>query len=296
MQGTVWANLCCTVLMDKLGKIMYEKPDLMYKYKGAIQVPSLQMVDDVMVLGRCSSSQTVQSNSVVNSFMNTKKLTLSETKCHTVHIGNSKLTRCSSLKVQDEPRNKETSVKYLGDHVNHTGSVKATVEERRARAFGISAEVLSITNSVPLGQWRMKSGVMLRQAMLVNGTLYNSECWQGINVDKEIQTLNKPDLALLRGLVSSYSKVPLEFLFLETGCVPVSYIHACRRLVYLQTILKKDPAELLSRVYFAQKADSLPGDYCRLVAADQEKYEICRTEDEVRNMSSRLFRNYLKIR
>ena len=137
MQGTVWANLCCTVLMDKLGKIMYEKLDLMYKYKRAIPVPSLQMVDDVMVLGRCSSSQTVQSNSVVNSFMNTKKLTLSETKCHTVHIGNSKLTRCSSLKVQDEPRNKETSVKYLGDHVNHTGSVKATVEERRARAFGI---------------------------------------------------------------------------------------------------------------------------------------------------------------
>ena len=31
MQGTVWANLCCTVLMDKLGKIMYKQPELMYK-------------------------------------------------------------------------------------------------------------------------------------------------------------------------------------------------------------------------------------------------------------------------
>ena len=51
----------------------------MYKYKGTIPVPSLQMVDEVMVLGRCSSLLTVQSSSVVNSFMNKKKLTLSQT-------------------------------------------------------------------------------------------------------------------------------------------------------------------------------------------------------------------------
>ena len=99
---------------------------------------------------------------VVNSFMHTKKLTLSEKKCHTVHIimsnpGN----ECSSLKVQDTQMRKEPTVKYLGDQVNSTGSVKATIEERRGKAFGISAEILSIANSVPLGQWRVKSGIML---------------------------------------------------------------------------------------------------------------------------------------
>ena len=78
MQGTVWANLCCTVLMDKLGKLMYSQPELMYKYKGVVSVPSLQMVDDVLVLAKCSSSQSVQANSMVNSFMDVKKLTLSQ--------------------------------------------------------------------------------------------------------------------------------------------------------------------------------------------------------------------------
>lgn len=168
-------------------------------------------------------------------------------------------------------------MKYLGDHVNNTGTVKATIDKRRAKAFGLSAEIISSANSVPLGKWRMKSGTMLRQAMMINGTLYNSECWQGSDVDSLVKTINKPDEALIRGLISGHAKVPLEFLFLETGCAPVSFIHACRRLVYLQTILKKDPAELLSRVYFAQKSDSLPGDYCRLVAADQERFEICLT-------------------
>ena len=167
MQGTVWANLCCTVLMDKLGKLMYNKPELMYKYRGAISVPSLQMVDDIMVLGKYSSLQTLQSNSVVNSFMNIKKLTLSETKCHTVHIGRRTSKECSGLKIENTQMNQETTVKYLGDKVNITGSIKATVEERRGKAFGITADILSIANSVPLGQWRVKSGVMLRQAMLV---------------------------------------------------------------------------------------------------------------------------------
>ena len=238
------------------------------------------MVDDIMVLGKCSSLQTVQSNSVVNSFMHTKKLTLSEKKYHTVHIGMSNSgNECSSLKVQDTQMRKESSVKYLGDHVNSTGSVKATIEERRGKAFGISAEILSIANSVPLGQCRVKSGIMLRQAMLVNGTLFNSECWQGPNVDKEIMTLNKPDQALLRGLKTGHAKVPLEFLFLESGCNPVSFIHICRRLVYLQNILKKDQCELLSHVYFAQKADNLPGNFCRLVAEDLIILDISLTED-----------------
>ena len=87
------------------------------------------MVDDTMVLGKCTSLQTVQSNSVVNSFMHIKKLTLSEKKCHTVHIGMLNSGKdCSILKVKDTQMRKEPTVKYLGDQVNTTGSVKATIE------------------------------------------------------------------------------------------------------------------------------------------------------------------------
>ena len=66
--------------------------------------------------------------------------------------------------------------------------------------------------------------------------------------------------------------------------------------ITMQVVVCKSNAktELLSRVYFAQKADSLPGDYCRLVAADQEQFQICLSEEEVRNMSSRLYKKYIK--
>ena len=62
--------------------------------------------------------------------------------------------------------------------------------------------------------------------------------------------------------------------------------------ITMQVVVCKSNAktELLSRVYFAQKADSLPGDYCRLVAADQEQFQICLSEEKIRNMSSRLYK------
>ena len=50
----------------------------------------------------------------------------------------------------------------------------------------------------------------------------------------------------------------------------------------------------MSRVYFAQKADSLPGDYCWLVAEDQDRFEISLSEGEIRHMSFRAYKEYFK--
>ena len=53
MQGTVWGSLLCTATMDKLGKLVYSNSDLTYKYKGAVEIPSLCMVDDVLTVQGC---------------------------------------------------------------------------------------------------------------------------------------------------------------------------------------------------------------------------------------------------
>ena len=39
MQGSVWGSMCCVVLMDKLGKLAYKKPQLLYYYKGVVACP-----------------------------------------------------------------------------------------------------------------------------------------------------------------------------------------------------------------------------------------------------------------
>ena len=77
--------------MGKRAKSVYGQPKLMIKYKGVVPVTPLEMVDDILTILKCSS-QSVQTNSVVNSFM--------DIKCHNVHIGKSK--QCQKIRVHDE--------------------------------------------------------------------------------------------------------------------------------------------------------------------------------------------------
>ena len=73
MQGTVWTGLMCTCTMDKLGKKAYSDPNLLYTYKGEVQVPPLQMVDDIITASRCGN-QVVTTNAAVNIFVKLKKV------------------------------------------------------------------------------------------------------------------------------------------------------------------------------------------------------------------------------
>ena len=44
MQGSKFGSLFCVALMDKLGQLVYSKPDLLYYYKGKVATPPLQMI------------------------------------------------------------------------------------------------------------------------------------------------------------------------------------------------------------------------------------------------------------
>ena len=120
MQGTVWGSLLCTATMDKLGQLVYKNPELTYKYKGVVETPSLGMVDDILCIQKCST-QTVKMNAVVNSFIEGKKLKLSNKKCHRIHVQNKKLKsapKCPELQVHQEVMNNSAEEKYLGHLIN----------------------------------------------------------------------------------------------------------------------------------------------------------------------------------
>ena len=71
--------------------------------------------------------------------------------------------------------------KYLGDLINSTGTIRSTIEQRKSKGFGIVNEIISILDEIPLGRYRLEIGLRLRQAMLVNGMLYNSEAWHSVS-------------------------------------------------------------------------------------------------------------------
>ena len=171
MQGTVWASLFCTATMDKLGKLLYSIPEMMYQYKG-VPVPPLGMIDDVITV--TSVDQTSNMNKIVNTFMEHKNLKLSVTKCHRIHIGIGH-EKCPKIKVHDELMKVSESAKYLGDIIHTDGTMQATIENRQKKGEGIIAEILSIINEIPLGKHKTEVALKLREAMLLNGILFNSE-------------------------------------------------------------------------------------------------------------------------
>ena len=122
MQGTIWANFCCVALMDTLGKISYSNPSLLYQYRGEVPIPPLEMVDDVMAIQKCDNSSR-RTNSMVNSFMECEKLSLSEKKCHKIHMGKPNQS-CAALRVNKKEMLEVACEKYLSDKVHKSATNK----------------------------------------------------------------------------------------------------------------------------------------------------------------------------
>ena len=291
MQGSVWGSICCVVLMDKLGKFAYNNPEMLFYYKNIVGTPPLQMVDDIMAIQSCSS-KSLQMNTAINTFIDLEKLTLSNKKCHNIHIGKGK-TECPVLKVSGVIMEKSDRETYLGDIIDKSAKATPNIEKRKAKGYGAINDILAIVNEIPLSHWKVQAGLHLRQAMLVNGTMFNSEAWHNI-MDKDITPLEKVDEALLRQLLMGHSKTPLEALHLETNTIPIRYILKSRRIMYLHTILQRDANEMVRKVYEAQKSDPSPGDFCQLVSDDCKAIKLDIAEADIAKMSKQRFQTLVK--
>ena len=60
----------------------------------------------------------------------------------------------------------------------------------------------------------------------------------------DIAMLDHVDRKLLKVIFSSHAKTASEFFYLETSALPLKYIIASMRIMYLQNILNREKAEL----------------------------------------------------
>jgi hypothetical protein len=188
------------------------------------------------------------------------------------------------MKVHGQAVKNSNKEKYLGDIISSTGSNKPNLANRLSRGWGRVNEILGLVSEAPLGRWKIKSGLLLRKSLLINAILFNSEAWHNFSYN-QIEAFEKIDESLLRGLVLGHSKLPVPALYLETGQVPIRYIMAVRRILYLQTILQRGPSELIKQVYLAQKEDPNTGDFCKLVDQDRLLIDCQLSDDQIESVS-----------
>ena len=61
------------------------------------------------------------------------------------------------------------------------------------------------------------------------------------------------DRMLMKYILGAHSKVQTEFIYLETGAIPLKDVIATRRMMYLQNILK-DQKKKLSKGFLRLKS------------------------------------------
>ena len=186
--------------------------------------------------------------------------------------------------VHGEAIKNSKNAKYLGDILSNSGSNKPNIAKRLSRGWGRVSDILGLVSEAPLGRWKIKSGLLLRKSLLINAILFNSEAWHNFTLT-QIEAFEKIDEALLRGLVLGHSKLPVPALYLESGQVPIRYIMAVRRILFLQTILHRDENELIKKVYMAQKEDPINGDFCQLVQKDCQLIDCQLGDNQIEAMT-----------
>ena len=287
IQGSVWAGLKCTTMMDTLNKKVMSDKNLQYFYKGDQNIPIgvRGMVDDTIGISNCGT-EAISLNSTINAFIQSQRLTLSEEKSVVVHIGRKHKTKlpCPTLKVHNSNMKEAKSTKYLGNLVTSRGGVRDTVEDRRSKGWGKVATIKGILSEVDLGNHRVQVGLILRKAILVNSLLFTAEAWSGVR-EADLVRLEQVDLALLRSLVSGHSKCATEFAHLETGTLKLRHILTRNRLMYHHHILQQEKTETLRQIYEKQKTDYTKGDWFQLLLKDFEFIEETMDEEDIQKMS-----------
>ena len=100
--------------------------------------------------------------------------------------------KCPIKKVHGEALQNLKSEKYLGDIISENGSLDETINQRKLRGYSYILEIRALLSDMPFGCRRVEVGLMLRNAMFVNGILCNSEVWHSIS-KKHIEELEVMD-------------------------------------------------------------------------------------------------------
>ena len=72
---------------------------------------------------------------------------------------------------------------------------------------------------------------------------------------------------------------------MEAGAIPIRFILSGRRMIYIQTLIKRPEDELTKRVYMKQKESPSKGDFFNLVKDDFKLIGETMNEREIANKS-----------
>ena len=306
LQGEVFGPLQCSVQVDSFGKECLLENKHLYYYRGKVGVSPLAMVDDLLEVSNCGI-ETVKTNGFLNAKTNVKKLQFGGDKCHKMHVGKKHhlcpdvfvdnwelekidknghgIKNLEDIYVGDLMMDSVDNEKYLGDIIAADGSNTKNLQKRKSKGESAVSQIMSILQNTCFGPYYFQVAIILRNSILANGILTNSEAWYGLN-DSDLEILESVDEQLMRRVLEVPSTCPKEMLYLEMGCVPFKYIVASRRLNFLHYILNEDESSLIYKVLKSQSEQPVKDDWYLSVVKDLEEFQLDMDLEEIKELSS----------
>ena len=198
-------------------------------------------------------------------------------------------TLCPELLVHGTPMEMVKSEVYLGDVLSSDGTNSENVKKRISKGNGILAQIKNILETVSFGKHYFKIALLLRESLLLNGILTNSEVWYGLK-KSEIADLEKLDIMFFRTLFIVPKTVPTVSLYLETGCLRINTILKVRRLNFLQYLVKLDKKEMLYKFFIAQWKHPVQADWTNEVKQNLSEFELPSQLEHLESMSKNTFK------
>ena len=167
MQGSVLGPIKSTITIDTLGQDCQNFNKGLFKYKNMLFLPPLALIDDCLGFSKCGAG-SVELNAIINTKITAKKLRLSAEKCNHLHISKRKTSCYNNLKVGISTMKKSTECAYLGDTLSSSGSLDATIEQRRQKGVGLCSQIVGIVDGLSLGHYYYKISFIFQVKGSVN--------------------------------------------------------------------------------------------------------------------------------
>jgi hypothetical protein len=297
-QGGTWGSMLCSNSIDTLGKKCKNRGENIYLYKNTAEILPLAFVDDLNGISKCGE-ESMALNTFITTQIELKKLKFhvpdktGKSKCHKMHIGK-KNTFCPTLKVHGSIMQEVTEDVYLGDIIRSDGNNTKNIRQRISKGIGIVNQIFNLLGNVRFGAHQFEIAMLLRESMLVNGILTNSEIWYNFT-NNEVEEFSNLDRLFFRRLLGLQT-TPDEYYYLVFGVIPINLTIKARRINYLHTILSSESSGMLYNFFITQWYNPSPGDWTEQVKEDLTDFQISLSFEQIKKKSKESFKNMVKTR
>ena len=154
-----------------------------------------------------------------------------------------------------------------------SGKNDKNVDSRVSKGMGIVSEIMDILENISLGPYYFHVAILLRNSLLVNGMLYNTDVWYNLS-SRDIKELSDVDKHFLGRILRTPNSTPHESLYLELGIDEFDVILSKRRLLYFHDVITRRKKDMLYRFILAQWHDGIRGDWTEMVKTDLCRFDI----------------------